>query len=331
MCVEDSRFYSVPCLDKSPSKYEDNYCELNDFYKKIATEELRETDEVRTQSLEQMREFIAKHPHIKKCRTDTQFLLRFLRQKKYILNNATETLERFLAIRALHSEWFCKLDIEDPELSALADTGYLFPLPERDAQGRTVIFNETGQLDPTKFKATHVTRIHALINELFFDRPEVQCAGFVVVYDLSGMTMSHLSMATLNEIRVMAGYLNKAVPVRYREFHFVGTPGATMTVVNMVLNMLSEKLRQRVFCHRSWDELYTKVDKNLLPKEFGGKTPKAECIEQFKQQCSKARARLLTYDETEMEVTKDSKYWQESTDAELESGAIGSFRKLTVD
>ncbi|XP_055603044.1 retinaldehyde-binding protein 1-like [Uranotaenia lowii] len=331
MSYDESIFYTVPCVDKNPEKYEDNFCELSEFYQKIASEKLRESDEIREQSLAQLRDWIAKHPHIKKCRTDTQYLLRFLRNRKYAINSACEMLERSLVAKAIHPHWLTNLDIEDPELEALVDTGYLFTLPERDSKGCTIIFNETAQLDPTKFNAGHVARIHNLINEVNFDRPEVQCGGFVLVYDLSGMTMSQLSLVSLNDIRILARYVTKAIPVRFHELHFLGTPGPTQTIVNFVLQLFSEKLKQRIMFHRTWDELYAKVDKNLLPKEFGGKTPKAECIALFKEQCKKARGRMLKYDELEIELSKDSKYWQETSDAELESGAIGSFRMLTVD
>lgn len=47
-------------------------CHLPENVKKIALEELREDDNIREQSLEQMREWIAKHPNIKRCRTGKQ-------------------------------------------------------------------------------------------------------------------------------------------------------------------------------------------------------------------------------------------------------------------
>lgn len=51
----------------------DNYeCHLPESVKRIAKEELREDDSIREQSLEQMREWIAKHPNIKRCRTGTK-------------------------------------------------------------------------------------------------------------------------------------------------------------------------------------------------------------------------------------------------------------------
>ncbi|XP_058836393.1 clavesin-2-like [Topomyia yanbarensis] len=327
----DSCLFEIPSVEKTPNKYDDRIPDMGEFYKKKIEEQLRENDNLRVQGLQQLRDWIAKHPHIRKCRTDSQFLLRFLRSKKYSINNATETLERYLVCRALHPAWFTLLDIEDPDINALFEAGYLFPMLERDSKGRTLIFNETAQMDPTRFTAAHVVRLHALIIESLSDMPEVQCAGLVVIYDVSGLTLAQLSLVSLREIKLLAQHLSKAMAISFQEMHFVNAPGAALTIANFALQMLSDKMRERVFCHRNWEELYAKVDRNLLPKEFGGKTPKAECISAGRLHMQKIRNRLLNNDNMEIEITKDSKYWQEANDTELETGAIGSFRQLAVD
>ncbi|XP_058460244.1 clavesin-2-like [Malaya genurostris] len=327
----DNYLFETPSVEKIPNKYDDRIIEMNDFYKKIAEAELRENDNVRIQSLQQMREWIAKHPYIKKCRTDAQFLLRFLRSRKYSISSATETLERHLASRVLQPLWFCRLDIEDSDIGALFETGYLFPMLERDSKGRTLIINDTAQLDPTSFTAAHIIRLHLLIYEALFNIPEVQCAGLVLVYDLSGLTLAQLSLVTLKEIKLLAQYLSKGIGARLQELHFVNTPGPALTIANFSLQMLSEKMRERVFCHRNWDALYSKVDKNLLPMEFGGKIPKADCISACKLHLQKIRNRLLNDDNMDIEITKESQCWQETNVAEFEGGVIGSFRQLNVD
>ena len=57
-------------------------------YREIANRELRETDNIRKQSLAQMTEWIQKHPNIKKCRTGTFFVYFFqifnLKKKKTV-------------------------------------------------------------------------------------------------------------------------------------------------------------------------------------------------------------------------------------------------------
>jgi hypothetical protein len=59
----------IPNLETKPDEYDSYQCSLAGKFKDIAKEELREDESVRSQALAQFREWIAKHPQIKKCRT----------------------------------------------------------------------------------------------------------------------------------------------------------------------------------------------------------------------------------------------------------------------
>lgn len=106
-------------LSTTPETFDPYVCNLSPKFKKIALDELREDDNIRGQALTQFREWIAKHPHIKKCRTDAVFLLRFLRTKKFSVPAACEMLQRYLTIRQLYPQWFKKLDIEDKSIDGM--------------------------------------------------------------------------------------------------------------------------------------------------------------------------------------------------------------------
>lgn len=67
-----------PNLEKVPEEYDPYQCTLPAKFKEIATEDLREDETIRAQALAQMREWIAKHPYIKKCRTGKNFFFGFL-------------------------------------------------------------------------------------------------------------------------------------------------------------------------------------------------------------------------------------------------------------
>ncbi|XP_062549655.1 clavesin-1-like [Armigeres subalbatus] len=321
----------VPSLDKAPKSYDDRLVELDEQLQQHAQIYLREEPELRQQMLAQLRDWIAKHPHIRKVRTDAIFLLKFLRAKKYNFINASQLLERYLAIKVLHSDWFGKLDVDDPELSALVDTGYLFPLPERDGKGRTLLFSVASGIDPTRFTARHASRLHMMTAELCAESNEFLCGGFILVYDFSNITMAHLNVVSFSDIRLLSKAANNSLAVRAQEVHFVNTPSAGLAIANFALQLANEKLRSRIFCHKNWEELYKQVDKNLLPKEYGGKVPQAELIESFKKRCKEMQPLLMAYDEMDMDIAKDSEYRNDGSSDELESGAIGTFRKLQVD
>lgn len=196
---------AVHLLNTQPDNFDPYVCSLNSKFKKVAQEELREDDNIRGQALAQFREWIAKHPHIKKCRTDAVFLLRFLRTKKFSVPAACEMLQRYLTIRQLYPQWFQKLDIEDKALEEIIDSGYLVPLLERDADGRQLILSCAGKFDTYRFTSAQMARVHSLVCESLLDDEESQVAGYTHVNDESGMSMGLLSLWTLTDLKNMLG------------------------------------------------------------------------------------------------------------------------------
>jgi EAL domain-containing protein (putative c-di-GMP-specific phosphodiesterase class I) len=88
--------------------------------------EFRETDEIRRQALQELREWAVKNPRIEKMRLDANFLLRFLRSKKFSLPMVKEILERYLVLRFfVHEgkEVFRNLDVRDSAVQELLDLG----------------------------------------------------------------------------------------------------------------------------------------------------------------------------------------------------------------
>ncbi|XP_063702524.1 clavesin-2 [Culicoides brevitarsis] len=320
-----------PNLDKVPEEYDPYQCTLAPKFREIASADLREDDTIRAQALTQMREWIAKHPHIKKCRTDAVFLLRFLRTKKFSIPAACEILERYMTVRQIYPHWFQKLDIEDPDIEGIITSGYLVPLLERDDHGRQVILSCAGKFDTSRYTSAQMARAHSLVCEVLLDDEENQVAGYTHINDESGLTMSILSLWSLVDLKNMLKCIQNSTPMRHRETHFINLPPFAMKFIDFGMSIISEKLKNRVVLHKSLDELKAKVNPKILPKEYGGTVPMAEMIEQFKAKCRRNRLKILALDDMHIEITKNSPYWQEVEDNEIDSGMCGSFRKLQVD
>ncbi|XP_043286862.1 clavesin-1 isoform X2 [Venturia canescens] len=303
----------------------DYECGLSAEAKDAARAELREDDATRRHSLEQFRDWISKHPHIKQCRTDSVFLLRFLRTKKFSLPMAQEMLERYLTIRQLYPEWFQNLDIDDPDIEAIIDSGYLVPLQQRDERGRRVILSCAAQM----------ARAHSLVVEALMDDEDNQVHGYSHVNDESGLTMGHLSAWSLNDIRNMLRCIQNSTPMRHKETHFINIPGCATKIIEFAISLLNEKLRSRILVHKSLDHLRETINPKILPKEYGGEVPLADMIASFKKELRSKRDQLKALDDMYIEITKDSTCangtsGQTSNDA-LDSSISGSFRKLEVD
>ncbi|OAD52285.1 Clavesin-1 [Eufriesea mexicana] len=315
------------------SRDEEDYgCTLSEATRTIARVELREDDGTKEEALKQFRHWIEKHPNIKRCRTDAAFLLRFLRTKKFSVPMAEEMLERYLTIRQLYPNWFQNLDIEDADIEAIIDAGYLIPLLERDQHGRRVILSCAGRFDPYKHTSAQMARAHSLVVEALMDDEENQVRGYTYVNDESGLTMGHLSAWSITDIRNMLRCIQNSTPMRHKETHFINIPSCAIKVIEFGISLLNDKLKNRILVrmllHKNVEELKSAIDARILPKEYGGEIPLSEMIATFKKTLREQRNRIKELDDMYIDVTSTDCQYVSNDNL---SGTSGSFRKLEVD
>ena len=111
---------------KSITPVDDYKCTLPDELKKLAENDLRETDEIRDNALRAIREWAIKNERIATLRLDSKFILRFLRFKKFSIPMAQECLERYLVLRKYYYQGhfiYQNFDYRDPPLLDLINKG----------------------------------------------------------------------------------------------------------------------------------------------------------------------------------------------------------------
>ena len=112
---------------KSSTQIDDDYiCKLSLETQKIAENELRETNEIRQHALKSLRDWAENNSRIISMRLDANFLLRFLRCKKFFLPMTKDTIERYLVL--LHYEQngekvFRNFDMRLPAMQELLKLG----------------------------------------------------------------------------------------------------------------------------------------------------------------------------------------------------------------
>ncbi|XP_050316051.1 alpha-tocopherol transfer protein-like [Anthonomus grandis grandis] len=325
----------------------DNYvCTLSEEVQEIAREELREDTHSRESALESMREWIKQNPKIKNCRMDAKFLLRFLRFKKFSVEQAKEALERYVLLRQTFGVAFNCLDITIPMMEELTNLGYMFACPKRDSKGRRVIVARPGVFDLNKFTNGDMCRIHGIVYETLMEDEENQVRGFVHFADGSGVGFAYLTLFTIREAVRIVKNGEKTLPMRHKEVHGFNIHPSMKFALDWGMSLISEKIKSRVRLYSNIEEVLEAgyVEKEVLPKEYGGTMPMSEMIELWKEELRQSHPILMSHDEMAVNEELFTRREKEgavsalrrqgvSCGAEKDSlcGITGNFRKLEVD
>uniref|UniRef100_A0A182JBV6 Uncharacterized protein n=1 Tax=Anopheles atroparvus TaxID=41427 RepID=A0A182JBV6_ANOAO len=322
---------TAPKVDKCPDKY-DPYRPIDStLHLQIARDELREEPTIAEQALQQMRDWIAKNPAIVACRTDAAFLLRFLRVRKFSHVAACETLERFLTTRQRFPAWFGQLDPSEPWVQKIIDSEFLVPLG-RDGKGRTVFLLRYANLDIDQFDPVRQIRFFTMVFECLFEDALCGIGGMVWIFDESHVSMRTFAQWSLTEIKNYIDCVIKSYPVRVKEVHVLNLPLFGATVGEWIMSCCSEKLRSRLKCYPSVGEFVHKTEMHaLLPTEYGGKQDVAELKRQLRQMLDRNRHIIVGLDGMKVDEKHCTAGRQANNRADLDTGTVGSFRKLNLD
>lgn len=77
--------------------------------------------------------------------------------------------------------------------------------------------------------------------------------------------------------------------------------------------------------------MYDKIDKKILPKEYGGEVPLEDMLSKFKTVLKEKREQILALDDMYIEIDEKTCTLVSEMNEELGVGIEGSFKKLTVD
>ncbi|KAG8178731.1 hypothetical protein JTE90_025459 [Oedothorax gibbosus] len=249
------------------------------IYMEKALIELNESKEGVARALKEMRERAKANKRTCDINFVDDFLLQFLRHRKYDTDRAFRQLLNFTEFRILHSEWFeCRG--ENIYNSPLKQ--YFSILPHRTADGCAVFIFEVGKWNPSKFSTDDLSREWL---SLFFQSnryPMTQINGYKVIYDFADTSFRHWRQCTPGNVyHVYNGTIN-CFPGRYKEIHLVNKNALMNATWTIFKAFLSQKLRNRAFFHMTPEGLLDHFPASMLPEHYGG-TLKEFKMEEMKE------------------------------------------------
>ncbi|XP_072143962.1 alpha-tocopherol transfer protein-like isoform X3 [Dermacentor andersoni] len=169
----------------------------------VARRELGETPAVKRTALEELRQLISGAPSLN-CPTDDDFLVKFLRARKYDTQSAFENIKKYFKVRRDRPELFEELTPSSIPFDVVCRKHQLLTVSRRtDPLGRMVLLMKIGSWNTEMCTLNDFFRVGIALAECFLLRQDFQVRGIVVVIDLKGLSVYHLPYYTPSVIRTL--------------------------------------------------------------------------------------------------------------------------------
>lgn len=136
---------------------------------------------------------------------DEKFLLRFLRFKKFNLSEAIKAYAQYTRSRDRYPFCYKHLDVDEHLIHDLFVRGYVFPLFEKDNQGRTIVFVRNGAFGQRfGHRATDLYRSLVMTLETLLLDEDNQKKGLVYIVDFEGQSLADVAYVGILEAQKLA-------------------------------------------------------------------------------------------------------------------------------
>ncbi|XP_064640343.1 alpha-tocopherol transfer protein-like [Lineus longissimus] len=305
-------------------------CTLDEETQKKAKDELKEDPKERASKIQNVRDWIKKHPYIT-SRTDDAFILRFLRSCKSSVFDTQNRIKQFCINRTTSEgapEWF-KQDVDDQKIIDILSkpTQILLPKPKGKKDGPVYILSLSKNMDPYIDINDTMRALYMTVDTMVMDE-NVQVHGMYYIQDMKGAGMDMMKIWNQENIKKSMKVWKDVYPTRMKQFHYVNMPRFLNAIMEIIKPFMGKKLSDRMKIHHSEKEFAKKIPKECLPNEYGGT---AGTIEEI---YAPFREKVLN-NRQEYELLKQCWADEEKMPKEVPAGdawgMVGSFRKIETD
>ncbi|KAF4526186.1 hypothetical protein B566_EDAN001869 [Ephemera danica] len=250
--------------------------DLSPELQQVALKELRENPDIVKPAIEELRTLLKDDAELNVPYENDGFLVRFLRPCKYYAESAYQLVKRYYQFKVKHHKVYDGL-LPSTEQNIFAQN-ILTVLPTRDAQGRQ-------KWKPSECSLDEVFKGCVLFVEAAVLEPKTQVAGAQVIFDMDGLSLSHVCQFTPPFAKRIVDWLQ---------------PYIFNMVFALFKPFLREKLRSRIIFHgKDRASLHKHINREALLPCYDGllDVPRISGIQWFEllQKCDDEYKAINSY------------------------------------
>ncbi|CAG9858088.1 unnamed protein product [Phyllotreta striolata] len=277
--------------------------------------------------LEIIKEWLKTQHHLPEMPGDNMIEF-FLTNCKYSVEKTKGNLDMYYTMRNLMPSMYRNMHPCKPqEIQPALNTGMIAVLPKltQDLYRITVLkykkFDDVSY-DMTKFMA------HCLNNLFEIRIHEDLTMGEIFIISHEHADLNVLSKLTPVLLKNIAQILEKVHCNRMKALHLLNPPAYVDTIISIFKRFLPKNLQERIFFHKTLEDLHKHVPRELLPGDYGGKEkPLQELSDLWMRKLEQYKDR---FDKLE-KMKIDESLRPEKLENDDILGYHGNFKKLNVD
>ncbi|KAL0266539.1 UNVERIFIED_CONTAM: hypothetical protein PYX00_009049 [Menopon gallinae] len=215
-----------------------------------------------------LRVWLEQQPHLPPL-TDGHLYL-FLHSNYYDLENTKDTIEAYFTIRTTSPELFSNKSPFAKGVKAVLDVAELVPVKKTTPEGYRVLMYRLVDYDASKLQFNEALKTFFLFNDIRLSEDGLS-NGYVVIFDMKGVSLSHLTKINLSSIRKFMSYIQEGHPARLKGVHVINAVAFMDKILALIKPLMKSGLIKLLTIHGSdLTNLFKEVPQEILPKDYGG-------------------------------------------------------------
>ncbi|CAG9861669.1 unnamed protein product [Phyllotreta striolata] len=226
------------------------------------------TKDAISKDIESIKTWLKSQPHLPHTLSDKQ-IRSFLLLGKGSAEKIKPKIDMYYTMRSLYPDIFDRSHPFDQRMLEAKKYMYIIPLPKRTSDHSRILVlklkdePDSSGMDPSAIFARLLNTTEVRLQEDF-------CSGHTVLFDMEHCKLQHVAKVTPTFIRSSYNIGEKALTTRVQGIHVINAPAFTERLLVLVKSIVKPKMANRIFLHRDMESIINSIDKNILPKDYGG-------------------------------------------------------------
>ncbi|XP_057671861.1 clavesin-1-like [Diorhabda carinulata] len=232
--------------------------------------EIRRINDDNGQYIFEFRKLLQGDNLLKHLKCDDAYLYRFLAAVDYDITNAFQRIKNFYELLSENPKWFSMGGLIDKRRLIQKDISII--LNKHDKEGRPIYLLKLDKINPftMDFVKDLVILQDLCCEGIFINNMDISMKGLCIIVDVANIPLNVIKWATPHIIKTSIKRIY-SMPIKDFRYHIVNTTTFLNIIMQLVWPFLPQHIKEQIKFHLfDYKSLHQHIDKDSLPKEYGG-------------------------------------------------------------